>query len=286
MSVDTLSIVVKAIGYITLLQGVGIALFVAAFGPLLERSGATIRHLGVASVVTSIVALLLFHLIESARMTGEYGGVMDPVLQGRVLSSSMGATTGLRLLGATLVVLGLWRESSARTLLAIMGATIATTSFLLVGHSVSHQPRWLLVPLLEFHVLVAAFWFGSIAPLIIIARREVHLIAHAIVKQFSSAAAALVPAMAAAGLGMAWMLTGGTYSITDPYCVSLTGKVGLLAIALMLAGLHRWRFGPSLATGSSQVVRMFSRSLAFEYVVLATVIALTATMTNLFSPGH
>jgi putative copper resistance protein D len=92
--------------------------------------------------------------------------------------------------------------------------------------------------------------------------------------------------MAAAGLGMAWILTGGKYSVSDPYCASLTGKSVLLAIVLMLAALNRWRFGPALASGSSQAVRVFSRSLAVEYVVLAAVIALTATMTSLFSPGH
>ena len=286
MRVDTLSVVVKAIGYIALLQGVGIALFIGAFGPNLERSAAAIRRVGVASVALSAAALLAFHLMEAARMTGEYSGSMDQALQARVLSSSMGAATGLRMLGATLIGLGLWSESRERALLAIIGGAIATTSFLLVGHSVSHQPRWLLVPLLDFHVLVVTFWFGSIAPLIMIARREVPQIAHAIVERFSGVAATLVPAMVAAGLGMAWILTGGRYSISDPYCMSLTGKVVLLAIALMLAALNRWLFGPALGAGSSQAVRVFSRSLAAEYLVLSAVIALTAAMTNLFSPGH
>ena len=284
MSVDIVSVIVKAIGYMALLQAVGVTLFLALFESVLDRSVAVVRKVGVASALASICAVLCFHLLEAARMTGEYAAVADGLLQSRVLSSALGATTALRVLGALLMGLGLLWASRTNLLLSIVGATLAATSFLLVGHTVTHSPRWALLPLLEFHVLVVAFWFGSIMPLALIAQREPAAIAHRVVAQFSGVAALLVPAMAVAGLGLTFILTDGRYSLAEPYSASLTAKVALLLLALILAALNRWRFGPALQAGSSQAVRSFSLSLALEYVLLVTIVVVTATLTNLFSP--
>jgi putative copper export protein len=284
MSVDIVSVIVKAIGYMALLQAVGVTLFLALFESVLDRSVAVVRKVGVASALASVCAVLCFHLLEAARMTGEYAAVADGLLQSRVLSSALGATTALRVLGALLMGLGLLWASRTNLLLSIVGATLAATSFLLVGHTVTHSPRWALLPLLEFHVLVVAFWFGSIMPLALIARREPAAIAHRVVAQFSGVAALLVPAMAVAGLGLAFILTDGRYSLAEPYSASLTAKVALLLLALILAALNRWRFGPALQAGSVQAVRSFSLSLALEYVLLVTIVVVTATLTNLFSP--
>ena len=168
--------------------------------------------------------------------------------------------------------------------MAVIGAAIATSSFLLIGHSVTQAPRWALVPLLDFHLLVAAFWFGSITPLALVAIREVAAVSHQIVDRFSSVAGVLVPALALAGVGMAWLLTGGNYSLSDPYCLAITGKVVLFTLALALAALNRWRLGPALATDTLQARQSFVRSLAIEFAVLAGVVILTAALTNLYSP--
>lgn len=286
MSVDTLSICLKALGYVALLQSAGVALFIAVFEPSLEGSAAAIRRFGIGSTFVSIFALLLFHVLEAARMTGDYSGLWDPALQARVLASPQGAATALKVLGTFLIAVGLTRTSRDFALLSTMGAAMATTAFLLVGHSVTHHPRWALVPLLDLHLLVVAFWIGSIVPLGMIVRREVPLVARALVERFSTVAAVSVAMMAVAGLAMAWILTGGHFSLSDPYCLSLTGKLALLSAALVLAALNRWRFGPDLIPGSVPAVRVFSRSLAIEYVLLIATVTLTATMTALYSPAH
>ena len=285
MSVDTLSIVVKAIGYIALLQAAGIALFRAAFGSLLDRSSAHIRTMGTASALIALVAFPFYQLLEAARMTGEYADAMNAGLQLGLLGKGLGAATGLRVLGAALMCAGVRRATAGWTLVGVMGASLAISSFLLVGHSVTQAPRWAIVPMLEFHLLVAAFWFGSIAPMIAVATREPAVVSHQIVDRFSSVAGLLVPALAVVGVGMAWLLIGGSYSLSDPYSLAITGKLLLFVVLLALAALNRWRLGPALRSGTPQARRSFVKSLVFEYALLVGVLALTAALTNLYSPA-
>lgn len=284
VDIDTLAVLAKGLAYGALLLGAGGALFLALFGARLNASTEAIRRATMMATGVGVVAVLACYVLEAGRMTGEMDGVMDYAMQRRLLHLPLAAATSVRLLGATLLIAGIASRAGEAKVLAAIGATLVTASFLLVGHSVTHQPRWLIVVLLEVHLLVAAFWVGSIIPLILVARREAPTVAYQVVARFSALATILVTAMAVAGLIMAWMLTGGHYSIRDPYAASLTGKVALLVLALCLAALNRARLGPALLAGTDSAVRRFSLSLSIELVILLGVVALTATMTSLFSP--
>ena len=284
MDVDSLAVVVKAVAYAALLQGVGTALFVAIFASRLDAATPVVKRLGMVACAIGLAAALASYLLEAGRMTGELAGVMDQATHRRLAHLPLAAATSLRILGGTLVIFGLaWRAGEA-IVLAVIGSVLVTGSFLLVGHSVTHEPRWLVVALLQWHLLVVAFWVGSIVPLILVARREAAVVSHKLVERFSALATVLVPAMAIAGLAMGWTLDGGRYSIRDPYTAALTGKVALLVVALALAALNRARLGPALREGSKPAVRRFSLSLIVEFVVLLGIVVLTATMSSLFSP--
>lgn len=284
MDVDTLAVAVKAVAYAALLQGAGVALFLAMFGARLHASAGPVRKVGIVMCGVGLATFLACYLLEAGRMTGEISGILDYAMQRRLAHLPLAAATSLRIVGGVIIVCGLvWRASEA-TALAVLGASVVTGSFLLVGHSVSHEPRWAIVALLQLHLLVVAFWIGSIIPLILVARRETATVAHQIVERFSALATMLVPSMAIAGLVMAWLLIGGHLSLQDPYAASLAAKVALLIVALSLAALNRARLGPALLAGTGSAVRRFSLSLAAELVILLGVVALTATMTSLFSP--
>ncbi len=284
MDIDTLAVLTKALAYGALLLGAGGALFLALFGTRLNASTEAVRSAAMMASGVGAVAVLVCYLLEAGRMAGEIAGVMDHAMQRRLIHLPLAAATSARLLGATLLIAGIAPRDGEAKILAVIGATLVTASFLLVGHSVTHEPRWLIVLLLEVHLLVAAFWIGSIIPLILVARREAPAVAYQVVERFSALAVVLVPTMAVAGLVMGWMLIGGHYSIRDAYTASLTGKFGLLVLALGLAALNRARLGPALVAGTDSAVRRFSLSLSIELFILLGVVALTATLTSLFSP--
>ncbi len=284
MDIDALAVMVKAVAYAALLQAVGIALFLALFGARLEVSTAAVRRLGIVLSGVGLLTVLASYGLEAGRMSGEFAGVMDNAMHRRLAHLPLAAATSLRVLGSALLITAfVWTAREAKVL-GVIGAALVTESFLLVGHSVSHEPRWAIVSLLQLHLLVAAFWIGSIAPLILVARREPAAVVHQVVMRFSALATVLVPAMAVAGLVMAWLLTSGRYSIRDPYTAALTGKVALLVVALSLAALNRARLGPALLEGAASAVRRFSLSLAVELIVLLGIVVVTAAMTSLFSP--
>jgi putative copper export protein len=165
-----------------------------------------------------------------------------------------------------------------------LGAAAIATSFAQVGHASVHASRWFLVPLLDFHLVVAAFWFGSIGPLIVAARHERSSAARQLVDAFSSLAGWLVPMIAVAGLLMGWILTRGQLSVGNPYDLILGAKMLLFATLMAMAAINRWRMGPALGDGTRRSMQAFCRSLILEYVLIAGVIVLTAVMTSLYGP--
>ncbi len=274
----------KALAYAALLQGAGVAAFLSVFGAHLRASIRLIRSFGIAMGGLGLAAVLICYALEAGRMTGEVAGVMDYATQLRLAHLPFASVTSLRILGGVMLLIGLVWRAGEGTVLALIGAVVVTATFLLVGHSVSHQPRWAIVVLLQLHLMVAAFWVGSIVPLIVVARREPALHAHHVVERFSAMATVLVPAMAIAGMLMGWLLIGGHFTLRDPYTAMLTGKITLFIVALLLAALNRMRLGPALRAGTTLAVRRFSMSLAAELVILLAVVGLTATLTSLFSP--
>jgi putative copper export protein len=55
---------------------------------------------------------------------------------------------------------------------------------------------------------------------------------------------------------------------------------------MALAALNKWRLGPLIATGSAAALGRFRRSVLIEWIVIGSVLAATAAMTGLFSPGR
>jgi len=53
-----------------------------------------------------------------------------------------------------------------------------------------------------------------------------------------------------------------------------------------LAGLNKGRLGPRIARGEAGALPVFRRVVVAEWLLLVAVVAVTATMTDLFSPAH
>jgi putative copper export protein len=102
-----------------------------------------------------------------------------------------------------------------------------------------------------------------------------------LVESFSRKATWLVPIILLAGIALAAMLLPGLQAFTQPYGQLLLAKLALFVFLMVLAALNKWRFGPELAAGTAGA---FKRTVLVEYIAICVVLAVTATMTTLYSP--
>jgi copper resistance protein D len=281
---DVLSVALRALSFVFLLQAAGVAFFIAIFGRLLGNTGGAIRRLGRWTALLALVCATGHYALEAARMAGELSGMWDASLQKLVLNSTNGAAFAVRLLGLSVAALGL-RGASTRSMIAsVSGATIALAAFTLTGHTTTQPERWFLGALLSVHVLVIAFWFGGLLPLYWVSVRERRATAAALIESFSVWASWLVPLILLAGVVLALRLVPGIEVFTQPYGELLLVKLGGFALLMGLASLNKWRLGPAIARGELSALTAFRWSVATEYTLIVGVLTATAVMTTFFSP--
>ena len=284
MLADILSVVAKALGFVCALQAAGVALFLALFGRELSACLDDIRRIGFFSAIAGFLFVAVQYGLESARMAGELAGMADPSLQRLVLTSTTAAAAALRLLGILLIASGLMTHTRLALVRGVAGAILVALSFTLTGHTSTHPERWLLAPFLALHLLVIELWFGALAPLYLICKRESPEAAARIVERFSRRATRIVPMIFVAGLILALILIPDVSVLGQPYGELLLAKVALFALLMALAAANKLRLGPAISRGDVRATRAFRQSVACEYLLIVAVLATTATMTSFFSP--
>jgi copper resistance protein D len=281
---DVISVILRALSFVLLLQAAGVAIFVAIFGRRLASSRAEVHRLGQAAAVAAIVLVAAHYAMEAARMAGEMSGMWDPALQGMAWNSPARAALICRLLGLLLIAVGLQNAGVRGTILAAGGAVLATGAFTLTGHTAVNVHRAALAALLMLHLVVVAFWFGALWPLYTASLRETPAQASDIIERFTAVATWLVPVILLAGIVIAVLLLPNVSALNEPYGRLLIAKVVGFAVLMGFAAANKWRLGPALVHGPVQSGLWFRRSVAAEYVLIAAVLAITAFMTSFFSP--
>jgi len=290
MSPDTLSVAVRSLSFVLLFQAAGAALFAAVFAAQITATRAAIRRLAGTAAVAGLGVITVHLALEATRMTGDFSGLRELALQRVAWTTSNAAAHAVQALGLLLVAAsmagrgaaGRWRGG----MLGAIGAVTAVGGFLLTGHTSVHAWRIALAPLLALHLLVVAFWSGSLLPLWLVMRREPLQAAVAVLREFSAVATWLVPLIGFAGLAMALLLAAGVPSLHEPYGALLLVKLGGFAVLMILAAWNKWRWMPALATGAAASRRALQRSVIAEFVLIAGVLAVTAVMTTFYSPGE
>jgi putative copper export protein len=285
VSPDLLSVVVRTLGFVGLFQAAGTAFFVVLFSPLLSNSQATIRKLGVWSAVIAAALLACHQALESARMAGGLTGVFDPHLQSLAWNGSGGNAAVLQILGLAVIAFGLSLVGSPGAQIATGGGCIAACAAVLTGHTSVHSQRGLLGLLLALHLMLVAFWFGALLPLIVCSHRESRSAAVTVLQGFSAIAGPLVPCIAIAGLAMALVLMPDRATWMSIYGSLVLAKIAAFLVLMLLAAWNRWRAVPALAAAQSQIGGVgLRRVIAVEYLLIVAVLATTATLTTFYSP--
>lgn len=304
MSPDTLSITVRALTLILLFQAVGAAFFSYGFAPLLRSSWHPVRMLSMAAAGCALLLALLHHALEAARMAGDFNGLWDASLQGLAWGSRSVVATAVLVAGLLLLIWSLRHRSATHAAVAAahgalrrasLGGAIALCAFLLTGHTSTHAARMLLAPLLGLHLLIVAFWYGALWPLILVMRVEHAPVAARIIARYSAIAGYLVPIIAVAGVLMGRILTGAwplAWAAAQlPYGQLLLLKLLLFALLMLPAIANKWWLMPALqaAAGTTsapptRAANALRRSIVLEMLLIAIVLTVTATLTTLYSP--
>ena len=282
MGVDAVAVADRALAWLAVYQAVGAVLFVACCDPSLPLLRERARRLGGFAGLCGAVLVLLQWPLTAARMAGDYSGLTDAGLLRMALHSSHGSAGALMLGGLSVLAIGAFIRPLG--VLRWAGIVLVVCAPALTGHTSVHAQRMLLAPLLVLHILIGAFWLGSLAPLWCAVRLERPEAAGAVLRRFGSFAIWLIPCIAFAGIGIACALIDDWTVLRRPYGLLLLGKLSLFGVLMGLAALNRWRFTPALAEAPESARRALQRSIMLEYLLIAAVLAMTATLTTLFGP--
>lgn len=256
--------------------GVAYALVVRPMG----AAGAAARRLAMRSALLGIIAALLALGLQGGLLLGGPLSLLgEPGTWAAGIGSTFGRTALCAFLGLTLIGLGSRaRPSAGPGALALLGAVLALASFALSGHVVTAGPRALTTPPLLLHATVAAFWAGSLLPLL----RALDAPAEGaavVLSRFSRLAVWAVPVLILAGLVLAW------WQVRTPEALLTTtyGRVFVLKLVLVvgllgLAALNRLRLTPALAGGDARAARWLRRSIGAEVGLVVAILAATAAL--------
>jgi len=283
MSPDLLSVIIRSAGFVLLFQAAGAALFIALFTSRLAASVGIIRRLAIGSAWAGVVLAGVHLWLDAARMSGEFAGMLDPSMLRLALNSSSAAAQAMQMAGLLVIASG---SVSARysKVFGVLGALFAVSGFILTGHTSVHPWRVVLAPLLVLHLLIVAFWFGSLLPLWIVSKGEPIALAATVLDKFSRLATWLVPLIALAGLIMAGIIARGVPPLAEPYGALLLTKLVAFVALMVFAALNKWRLVPAMEVAPAQSLPALRRSMLAEFCLIVGVLAVTATMTTFYSP--
>src|SRR5207244_10171369 len=138
MMVDALSVALRALSFVALFQAAGISLFLVFFGRLVVASESTLRRAATLSALVAMGVLVAEYVLEAARMSGDFSGLVDLTLQSQVMHSSTAAALAWRLLGLVLIVLALRLSGPPVVPLSVAGILLLTSAFALTRPTATH----------------------------------------------------------------------------------------------------------------------------------------------------
>jgi putative copper export protein len=281
---DVVVLGLRALAFVAVFQAAGAAIFLWLFARELDVSAHTIRNVAKTAALAAVVLTALHHVLIPARLAGTFAATLDPSLSELVLQSNIGPAHAVRLAGLALLAVSLDQGSRPHVIASLIGAALALLSFALMGHTTIHELRLLLAPLLLVHVASATFWFGSLWPLYIVAKREPIELAGRTIARFSTLAFRSVPLIFVCGAGMTLIFVRSVDALVSGYGAMVALKTLAYAATLALAAFNRQRLVQEITAANGAALGLFARVVRVEWLILAGVLIATALMTDLFSP--
>ena len=162
------------------------------------------------------------------------------------------------------------------------GGVLALWSFSRIGHVQDSEQFWLQA-LLLLHLGGVAFWIGILSPLRTLAGQPASRVHAALLGQhFGQIAAFVVPALALAGIVLAWQLLGSASALLGTeYGLALLAKVAGVLLLLGAAAANKLRYVPAMMRGDPGAAIRLRRSILIEWAAVCLILLLTAILTTL-----
>ena len=212
-------------------------------------------------------------------------GVVEVEAWQVLLTSSLARSLAVATAGLVLILAALWRLApGSNRVTAVAGSLIAITSFALTGHAATAAPQQVMRWAVPLHAVCAAFWLGSLPVLAASLRTDPANRAMALVQRFSTHAIWAVALILALGLVIAIVQVEHLDMLwLTAYGRILLAKLGAVALLLAVAIHNKWRTTPRLAA-DARAVQELRRAIGVEYILFATVLALTAALGQVEPP--
>ena len=276
--------VLTALGYLGLFCLVGLTVF----DLFVTRTTAAGRRLPrVAGRVAVGATVLLVPLTVIRERGAGLGAMLNPVVLVIGLVGPAGATLVLAAAGVALMLLRTRLTDRAGFWPGTVGAAVALTSVLPVGHTRTFGPAWLVMGADLVHAATAAVWLGGLLGLgLYLARarrrQDDPVEAGVVLSRFSTLAGVLVALLGVTGIALAVVIVGSVPALFgSTYGQLLLLKVGLVAVIGGLAAWNRFSLVPRLGrvgdTGAAW--RQLALAIRLEAVGLVLVVGLTSALT-------
>ena len=238
------------------------------------------RALAAAFAVLGLVSAIFAFSLRGANLVGDAKGMIDPEMLGLLWSTPVGTALMLRILGLSLLIIGLLVQRVG-TWISLLGGVIAVWSFGQVGH-ISSREAILLDIALMVHLLTVALWIGVLTPLRRLASSaNTYASAVNVGHRFGVVALFTVPGLIIMGVYMSYWLAGSLAALTGTgYGQALIFKVLLVGLLLGLAATNKLRFVPALRSGDPIGASYLIKSISAEWLIIIAVLGTTAVLTT------
>lgn len=264
----------------------------ACYVVAVERGAAPSAPLRLAIAATAAAGIAAA-LLEA----GFYGALLldaapsalaDPATWRAGLAGTEGQSALMLLAGLAVIAAATAVASSAlRNIMLAIGALAAFVSFMPTGHAAAVEPRWLAMPALVFHIGLAGFWAGSLAPLWLKARETAARDLAPSVERFSFVATVAVPVLIVAGIVLAWTILERTADlVASRYGWLLVAKVALVAGLLAVASINKLSLTPRLSAGDETARVRLRRNILIEICLMAVVVGVAVALAQSPPPRH
>ncbi|WFE26886.1 copper resistance protein CopC [Solwaraspora sp. WMMD791] len=301
--------VTEAVVYLGVLGGSGLAVFALLFLPGRPAPRRTIQLLGAAA----LVALTVMPPVTAAWQDAADVTALATAAAWRTgWTADLGLSAGLAGAGVIVVLAGtrmLTRVTGGRrravATAVFAGAGLALGALLIVGHTRSFGPAWLVLGSDLLHLATAAIWLGGILGLTHLLRRPADTppagsdagtdvpaagsgtdappVAEraAVVAAFSQVAAVLVALLGVAGVLLGWRIVGSWSTLFGTgYGLALLAKVAAVAVLIGIAGWNRYRLVPRTSRPDTEAAALgaLRRTVRVEAALLVAVLAVTGVL--------
>ncbi|MCS6948510.1 MAG: copper resistance protein CopC/CopD [Steroidobacteraceae bacterium] len=260
--------------YAAMLLAAGSALFVLLLSAAPAVQHAAYRAGRLAAVIAMAGYVLAIGLGGAEMVLGGASALFGFDAWRRGLQSTLSVSAALGVLAMLLLLRAYRRSTDApQNALLAAGAALAIASFLVTGHAATAPPVWLMATTVALHLVAAAFWLGSLYPLLQSTLLQSARDSGALFVQFSMRAAYAVAALVVSGLVISWtQLQGFANVFGNDYGQSLLRKLSLFVVLLAIAAYNKWVLMPALLRNDAAASRRIRGSIRIEYCVFVLVI--------------